>query len=225
VAKETPKQPAGQQAEVDRGEQLIEWGKAHRRSLTIAGVATVVVAAGVWFVIAARERREAFARRELDQARTSAEAGNLPLAASDLSRIIDSYGGTMAGDEANLLRGQVRLLQGQPTLAVTELQQFVAKGLHDQYRSPAYALLGSALEEAHQFKAAGNAYEEAAKSSQYALVSARMLLDAGLAYTLAADTAAAVRVYEQVVKEHQDSPLAVEARLRLGELGRFDAAS
>ena len=204
MAKETPKQPTNQQPELDRAERLIEWGKTHRRSLTIGAVAVVVAAAGVWFVIAARQRREAFARRELDQARMSAESGNLPLAASDLSRIIDSYGGTRAGDEANLLRGQVRLLQGQPALAVTELQQFVAKGPHAQYRSQAYALLGAALEQADQFKAAGNAYEEAGKSSQYALVSARMLLSAGLAYTLAADTAAAVRVYQQVVKEHQD---------------------
>jgi TolA-binding protein len=225
VAKQPAKQPVSPQVEVDRGERVIEWSKAHSRALAVVGVVIVVVAAGAWFVVAARERREAFARRELDQARTSAEAGNLPLAASDLSRIIDTYGGTNAADEANLLRGQVRLLQGQAALAVTELKQFVAKGPHQQYRAPAYALLGSALEEAGQFKAAGDAYEQGAQASQYGLVSARMLLDAGLAYVLAADTAAAVRVYQQVVKEHEDSPLAVEARLRLGELGRFDAAS
>jgi tetratricopeptide (TPR) repeat protein len=224
VATET-KQPVAAQPDTERIERIYAWFKANNRNLTIAGSAVLIVAAGVWFLMAARARREAFAQRELEQARASAEAGNLPLAASDLSRIVDSYGGTTAGDQANLLRGQVRLLQGQPALAVSELQQFVGKGPHAQYRAQAYALLGSALEQAKDFKSAGDAYEQAAKASLYALASGQMLLDAGRAYTVAGDTAAAERVYDRALREHTDTPIATEAKLRLGELGRFGAGS
>jgi tetratricopeptide (TPR) repeat protein len=215
--------PAG--SETETVERLQAWVKANQRGLSIAGAAVVIVAAAVWFLAAARARREAFAERELERARASAEAGNLPLAASDLSRIVDAYGGTRAGDEANLMRGQVRLLQGQPGLAVTELQQFVAKGPHAPFKGPAYGLLGSAYEQAKDFQAAGQAYEEAAKASPYTLVRGQMLLNAGRAYTIAADTAGAQRVYAQAVKDHPDTPIATEAELRLGELGRIGAGS
>ena len=224
MATET-KQAGAPQPETERIDRIVAWVKTNNRNMTIAGAAVVVVAAGVWFLMAARARREAFAQRELEQARSSAEAGNLPLAASDLSRIIDSYGGTTAGDQANLLRGQVRLLQGQPALAVSELQQFVAKGPRAPYRAQAYGLLGSALEQARDFKAAGDAYEQAAGASTYALASGQMLLNAGRAYTLAGDSTAAGRVYQRALREHAGSPIATEAKLRLGELGRFDAGS
>jgi TolA-binding protein len=108
-------------------------------------------------------------------------------------------------------------------LAVTELQQFVAKGPHDQYRAPAYGLLASALEQAKDFKSAGEAYEQAARASQYPLVSGQMLLSAGRAYSAAGDTAAAARVLDKALKDHPNSPIATEAELRLGELGRFGA--
>lgn len=210
--------------ETERVERLVVWAKANSRNLTIAGSAVLVVAAGVWFIMAARARKETFAERELDQARASAEAGNLPLAASDLSRIVDNYGGTAAGNQASLLRGQVRLLQGQPTLAVSELQQFIAKGPQSHYKAQAYGLLGSALEQTRDFKSAGNAYEQAAKASPYALVSGQMLLSAGRAYSLAGDTAAAASVYQKALGDHPDTPIATEAELRLGELGRFGAS-
>jgi len=223
VANET--KPAGApQPETERIERLVAWGKANSRNLTIAGLAVLIVAAGVWFMMAARGRREAFAERELNQARASAEVGNLPLAASDLSRIVDNYGGTAAGNQASLLRGQVRLLQGQPTLAVSELQQFIARGPQPHYKAQAYGLLGSALEQAKDFKAAGDAYEQAAKASPYPLVSGQMLLSAGRAYTTAGDTAAAANVYQKALSDHPDTPIATEAELRLGELGRFGAS-
>jgi tetratricopeptide (TPR) repeat protein len=224
VATDTNPAPAGAaRPETERLEQIQAWVKASQRGLTITGAAVAIVAAGVWFFAAARSRREGFAERELNRARASAEAGNLPLAASDLSRIIDSYGGTGGADEANLLRGQVRLLQGQPPLAVSELREFLAKGPHAQYRAPAYGLLGAALEQARDYRAAGDAYEQGANAAQYPLLSGQMLLNAGRAYSVAGDTVAAQRVYERAAREHANSPISTEAQLRLGELGRFGA--
>jgi tetratricopeptide (TPR) repeat protein len=216
----TEQRPQG--GEKDRAEQWVAWVRANQRRLVIAGGLLVVVGGGIWFGMSAKARRESFARRELDAARVSAEAGNLPLAGSDLSRIVTRYGGTAAGQEAMLLLAQVRLLQNQADLAVTELRDFIAGRPKGQYRAPSYAALGAALEQTGQFAEAGQAYEEGAGAAEYTLVAARFLLDAGRAYMAAGDTAAALRIFERILQDHGETGAAAEARLRMGELGRFD---
>jgi TolA-binding protein len=218
--KKAPPAPAEEQ---DRAELLVRWVKAHERPISIAAIVVAVAAGGAWFMISARQRREAFAQRELSQARSAVDAGNLPLGASDLERIVSSYGSTDAGQEAQLLLGQVHLQQGQAGLAVTQLQDFVASGPREQFRAQAYDLLGEALEQTGQFKAAGDAFENGARQSPYKFVTAKLLLDAARSYTSAADTAAAVRVLQRLVDDFADSPAAAEAHLRLGELGRFSS--
>lgn len=215
-------QPSATQTEAERVERWVAWVKANQRRLTIVSGALVVVAGGVWFAVSARQRRETFALRELSQARASAEAGNLPLAASDLSRVVSTYGGTRAGQEAVLLLAQVRLLQGQSELAVTELEQFLAAGPRQEFRAQAQGALGAALEQVGQFASAGRAYETGASVSEYKLLSSQFLMDAGRAFTLGADSASAIRVYQRILADHADTPAATEARVRLAELGRYD---
>jgi outer membrane protein assembly factor BamD (BamD/ComL family) len=214
-----------QTAETDRAEQWLAWAKANQRRLTIVAGVLVVIAGAIWFGVSAKTRRETFARRELDGARMAAESGNLPLAANDLSRIASTYGGTRAGQEAVVLLAQVRLLQDQPEMAVNEISEFIADGPQPQYRGPAYAALGAALEDLGRFAEAGQAYEEGARASEYALVAARFLLDAGRAYMTAADTAAALRIYQQILRDHGETGAASEARLRMAELGQYQNAA
>ena len=211
--------------EQDRLEAFAKWLKANERAFSIGLVAVAVVAAGVWFYFSAQARRETFAQRELDQARASVDAGNLPLASSDLSSIASSFGGTAAGQEAQLLLGEVRLRQGQAALAVTELQRFVDGDPNIEYRAQAYDLLGVALEQTGQLRAAGEAFErgaEAAGEADYSLMKANLLLNAGRSFAAAADTAAAIRALERVLAEHDETTAASEARLRLAELGRYE---
>jgi predicted negative regulator of RcsB-dependent stress response len=210
--------------DAERLEQIVTWFRTNQRKLTIAGFAIVVVAAGVWFTLTARERREAFAQRELQAARLSAEAGNLALAANDLSRLIAAYDGTPASEEARLVLGQVRLLSDQPALAVADLQQFVAAGPRRRFRAPAYSLLGAALEQSGNFADAAQAYLQGADGPGYELLLAELLMDAGRAFVLAGDTTAAVSAFQRVLTDFEDPPRAVEARLRLAELRRFDLA-
>jgi tetratricopeptide (TPR) repeat protein len=210
-----------QATETDRAEQVVAWTKANQRRLTIVGGALLVIAGGIWFGVSAKTRKENFARRELDAARIAAESGNLPLAANDLSRVASTYGGTRAGQEAVVLLSQVRLLQAQPEVAVNELRAFIADRPQPQYRGPAYAALGTALEDLGRFGEAGQAYEDGARATEYPLVAARFLLDAGRAYMMAADSASALRIYQQILRDHGDSGAASEARLRMAELGQY----
>jgi len=213
-------------AEQDSLERIVKWVRAHERTVAIVGAGVALVAFGVWYAIAAKGRREAFAARELSQARASADAGNLPLAASDLSRIVGSYGGTRAGEEAKLLLGEVRLQQGQASLAVTDLQAWVDAGPSQEFRPQAYELLGSALEQTGQERSAGDAYKSAAGAADaagYRYLSASNLLNAGRAYATGGDTVAAISALEQIVKDFGETTAASEAKLRLAELGKYES--
>ena len=85
----------------------------------------VVVAAG-WVLWTSDRRKEDFAARSLNQARSAAEAGNLPLAASELQRLIETYRGTDAATEAVITLNQVRMVNGQGELAAVGLREFLA---------------------------------------------------------------------------------------------------
>ncbi|MBI4500842.1 MAG: tetratricopeptide repeat protein [Gemmatimonadetes bacterium] len=198
--------------------RLVEWVKQNRRAAIIVGVVIALVAGGAWFWWTARERRETFAERALASARSSAEAGNLPLASSDLARLISTYSGTRAAQEATLLLSQVRLLQNQAALAVGDLRKFVSSGPRSEFRGPANGLLGAALEEASQPGEAAKAYEAAAAATPYRGVKAQYLVDAARTYATAGDTAKAARIYEELVRDFKDQSSAVEAKVRLSEI-------
>lgn len=219
---ETTKERKGGEERIER---LVKWIKGNQRTVTIAGAVVVVLAAGVWFSITARERREAFAARELIQTRNTADAGNLPLAANDLSRLIEGYPGTAAAEEAMILLAQIRLQQGQPEAAVTTLRELLSSGPSERFRAPAYSLLGGALEQTGSLQEAAQAYRDGARAAQYELLGLQLLMEAGRAYTMGGDTAQAASIYEQILRDHADAPGLSEVRLRLGEIRRSDIAS
>lgn len=199
-------------------ERLFEWAKRNQRLAMIGGGLILLLAGGVWFSVTAAARRGAFAARALTAARAAADAGNLPLAANDLSRLINAYGGTTAAQEAALLLAQVRLLQDQAPLAIADLRKFTSEGPKSQFRGPAFALLGAALEEQGQVAEGAAAYDAAAAAYAYDAVKAQYLLDAARAYRLANDTALAAARYERVITEFKTQPSAIEAKVRLAEM-------
>jgi predicted negative regulator of RcsB-dependent stress response len=198
--------------------RLAQWFKENRRTATVIGVVMALVVGGVWFWWTARERRENFAERALATARASAEAGNLPLASSDLGRLVSTFGGTRAAQEATLLLAQVRLLQKQTPLAVSDLRKFVASGPRPEFRGPANGMLGAALEEASQPGEAAKAYEKAAAETPYKGIKSQYLLDAARTYAIAGDTAQAAKIYQQVITDFKTQSSSVEAQVRLAEL-------
>ncbi len=199
--------------------QFLDRLKANRNSIIAAASVVVVVAAAVFFFITAQQRKEQFAAIQLDAARQAIAAGNLALGASDLSQLISSYGGTIAAQEATIMLAQVRLMERQPAAAMVELRKLISDGPSDQFLAPAHGLLASAHEQAGSFVEAASEYLLAADAAWYDFLKAQYLVSAGRAYTEAADTTAAIRVYERVIEEFPDDNSAIEARVRLGELG------
>src|SRR5215217_5052046 len=122
------------------------WYQRHQRALLMVLGLLAVGAIVAWFIIASGKRKEQFAARSLNQARAAAEAGNLPLASSELQRLIETYRGTDAATEAVITLNQVRMVNGQSELAAVGLREFIQRDPPAKYLAPAYGLLGTALE-------------------------------------------------------------------------------
>jgi len=197
---------------------LSGWLSSKRNRLIAVGGAVAVVGLISALVILSGQRKEAFASRALDQARGVAESGNLPLAASELQKVITTYGGTRGAQEAVITLNQVRLVNGQYELAAVGLQEFLKSGAAPQYRAPAYGLLGRALENANRPAEAAEAYSNASGAASTDYVRAEMLLDAGRAYRNAGQADKALASYRKVTTDLKDTPFKTEAEVRLAEL-------
>jgi predicted negative regulator of RcsB-dependent stress response len=196
-----------------------EWVAKNGRKAAIGTGFVVLLVAAVFLYRTSQIRKESFASQELTQARNSAESGNLPLAAADLSKIMERFGGTKAADEAAILLNQIRMLQGQRDVAVNALQQFV-RGRHPDYvEASAYALLAAGLEEQGKAKDAGEAYRQASAKARLDFQQAQYLLDAGRVFAVAGDSTAAKAAYNEVLTKFGRIDQAAEARVRMAELG------
>ena len=198
---------------------LIQWVKTHRQA-TVAIVIALVGGAGLfWWNAISQQRTEAVAGEHLAQARLAFESGNYPLAASELSQVVENYAGTSASEEAQLVLGQVRLHQGQPQQAIEGLTPFAAKASVN-YRAQAYGLLGAAYENAGRWREAAQAYADGVTRARYDFLRAQYLSDEARVWILAGDTAKAVEAYRTITAKYDSTPSIVEAKVRLGELTR-----
>ena len=198
-------------------DRLGAWVKAHRQLSSWIG-AIMVVGAGLFiWNLSTQRRSEEIASRDLQGARFAFENQNLPLAASELAKVVENYSGTNAAAEARLLLANVRLLQGQPQQAVAVIKDY-APGAGSAYRAQAYGLLAGAYENMGRFREAGEAYENASAAARLDFMKAQFLADAGRAWTVAGDTPKAVAAYQRILKDYAKEGAATEAKVRLGEL-------
>ena len=214
-----PSQTVTTPARAPRGDVGDWWATpARRKMVLVAAGAVVVVAAGGWFWKTSAARKEAFASRAVQQARAAAEQGNLPLAASELQKITQTYSGTRSAVEAMLVLNQVRMVNGQTELAVVGLRDFIAKNPPMEFRVPAYGLLGVALENTRKPLEAAAAYEQASTGAQIDYLKADYLLQAGRAYRDGGKPDLAIKAYQKVVDTYSKTPALNEAQVRLAEM-------
>ena len=188
------------------------------RTLLIGGGAIAVIALGAWMVTSSNSRKEEFAARSLMQARSAALNGNLPMASSELQKLIDTYRGTDAAREAVISLNQVRMINGQSELAAVNLREFLATNPPARYAAPAEGLLAAALENAGKHGEAAEAFRRAAAAASVGYLKAEYLVDAGRAYRNAGKVAEAQAAYREVIDKYDATTSVTEARVRLSEL-------
>lgn len=190
----------------------------------IAGGALVVVALAAWFVITAGQRKEAFAAKALEAARSTAEQGNIGEAVQQFQQVATTYAGTDAGYDAVLGIAQARMVAGQAELAISTLEDFLGKNPPKAYASPANGLLGTALENTGKYAEAAAAYRKASDEADIPYLKATLLLDTGRALNLAGKPDEAKAAYQEVVDKYTETAALSEAQVRLSELSATPAS-
>ena len=194
------------------------WYRDRTRQLVAIAAALAVAGLIAWFLVSSGHRKEEFAARSLNQARAAAEAGNLPLASSELQKLIQTYKGTEAANEAVITLNQVRMVNGQSELAAVGLRDFLATKPAAEYAAPANGLLGAALENAKKYADAGDAFTAASRAADLDYLKARYLVDAARAYREAGKTPQAVAAYREIIGKYPKTSSVTEAQVRLAEL-------
>src|ERR1044071_4722426 len=97
----------------ERAQTFLDWTRINTRLLTIGAVIIVVAAASFWFYRRSREIQIVNAERAFNAAQQSVSSGNLPLAQSDLQKVVDRYSSTPAGVLAAMQLSQMLYNQGK----------------------------------------------------------------------------------------------------------------
>jgi predicted negative regulator of RcsB-dependent stress response len=202
----------------DTAQTFLDWTRLNSRALT-AGAAVVAVAAlGYWFYVKSREIQSANADKALVSARESLDKGNLPLAQSDLQRVVSRYASTPSGLQAAMLLAQMDYDQGKYPDGQKALNDMIpvakATGSEVALRSlvgDGYMQMGKPLD-------AAKAYETAASSTALANEKQYQQAKAARAYEAGRDTAKARQLWSGLADDPKAGAFVGEARLRLGEL-------
>jgi tetratricopeptide (TPR) repeat protein len=197
-------------------ESFSEWFMLHQREVSWAIIALAIVVLGYWYY----ERSEALKAQRAEtayfQARQSAAAGNLPLAVSDLQKVATRYEGTRAGAQASITLAQALYQQKKFKEGIAALNKAEAKAPSD-FRPSIHVLEAAGYEELKDLVRAAEQYKVAAKETRFPGDKAQYQAYAARDYMAAGKTEDAKAIWTELSKD-ETSPLAAEAKVRLGEL-------
>ena len=197
-------------------ESFTEWFMLHKREASWAIMALAIIILGYWYY----ERSEALKAQRGEaayfQARQSAAAGNLPLAASDLQKVATRYEGTRAGAQASITLAQVLYQEKKFKEGIAALKRAEAQAPAD-FRPSIHVLQAGGYEELKDFISAAEQNKIAARETRFPVDKAQYQADAARDYMAAGKTEDAKAIWTELAKD-ETGPMAAEAKVRLGEL-------
>ena len=197
---------------------MMEWFNLHSREVIWGGIAVVVLAGGGWFYNRSRELKAERAEKAYYTAQRSVTAGNLPLAESDLKKMITRYDGTQAATQARLQLAQILYDQGKFEDGVAELKKAADKvGSSEDLGSSVHLLMATGLDQMNKHAEAAAEYEKAAKVARFDADRQRYMSLAASSYLTAGNKAKAKEIWTDLGKDSKGA-VAGEARVRLGEM-------
>jgi predicted negative regulator of RcsB-dependent stress response len=211
----TPNIPAGRRYGSD-DESMGDWLVLHRRAVSWAAIAIAVILGGFWFYQRSQSIKGQRAESAYFQARQSAAAGNLPLAVSDLQKVVTRYEGTRAGTQAALSLAQALYFQKKFKEGIAALKK-AESSAPGEFRASIHVLQAAGYEELKDFVAAAEQYNLAAKATEFPVDKAKYQASAARDYMVAGKTEEAKKIWTELAKD-DTKPEAAEARVRLGEL-------
>ncbi len=199
-------------------ESMSDWFQLHSRQVSWAAIGLVVVVGGGWFYIRSQSLKTERADRAYSSVEQSIASGNLPLAESDLRKMITRYEGTPAAMQAELVLTQLMYQEGKYQDGIAALGKAVPKlESSKDFASSAHVLLAAGYEQTRKFAEAAAEYEAAAKSARFDADRQRYQSSAAEDYLLAGRKDDAKRIWTVLAADSKGT-VAGEARVRLGEL-------
>jgi predicted negative regulator of RcsB-dependent stress response len=198
-------------------ETFFEWVQLHTRELLIGLAAVIVVLAGVALYHSASVAQALQAEQALVGPEQSIAAGNLPLAQSDLKKVITRYAGTPAAAQAALLLAETYYDQQKYADGIAVLQRVGTSRAVKPFSPAVDALMADGYTQQGKFAQAASHLAAAADASPYPTEQARLRASAARAYAKAGDTKTATAIWTRLAADPKGAE-AQEARLRLGEL-------
>jgi tetratricopeptide (TPR) repeat protein len=197
-------------------ESLTEWVMVHKREVTWAVVVLAIIVLGYWYYERSQTIKGQRAESAYFQARQSAAAGNLPLAISDLQKVIARYEGTRAGTQAALSLAQALYDQKKFKEGIAVLKKAEGKAPSD-FQPSVHVLEAAGHEELKDFVSAAEQYKLAAKETRFPADKGEYQAAAATDYMAAGKTEEAAAIWTELAKD-ETGPLAAEAKVRLGEV-------
>jgi predicted negative regulator of RcsB-dependent stress response len=202
----------------DFAQTFVDWARANSRALSIAASVIVVAGAGYWFYMRSKQITETNAEKALLTAKQSMQAGNIPLAQSDIQKVYSRYESTTAGVQAAMLLAQMDFDTGKPQDGITILEKTIGSSSASTMQSTILSLEGDGYGQMGKPDEAAKKYEAAANATHYELEKAYQLAKAGRAYQSAGNVAKAREIWTALATDPTAASMASEAHVRLGEL-------
>jgi len=196
----------------------MDWFQLYSKQFSWAAIGLVAILAGGWFYMRSQDLKAERAEKAYFTAQRSVVAGNLPLAESDLRKMIGRYEGTAAAMEASLVLAQVMFEQGKFQPGVDELKKAEDNiGGSKEFGSAVHLILAGGLEQLKKYAEAAGEYEKAAKAARFDSDRQRYESMAAAAYLAAGNKEKAKAMWTALGADSKGT-VAGEARVRLGEL-------
>jgi predicted negative regulator of RcsB-dependent stress response len=203
---------------IDSPETFLDWFQLYSKQATWTAVGLIAVAAGGWFYIRSQDLKATRAEKAYFAAQRSVAAGNLPLAQSDLEKLVTRYDGTTAAMQGELQLAQILYDQGKYQQGVDRLRKAEDEiGGSDEFGSSVHLVLAAGLEQLKKYPEAAAEYEKAAKAARFDADRQRYMSSAAMAYLNGGDKSKAKAIWTELGADSKGT-VAGEARVRLGEM-------
>lgn len=213
----SPKPPRPRAQSDSPFDSMSEWFELYNKQLTWGVVGVAVVAAGIWFYSRSQALKEEKAERALLTAQQSIP-GNMPLAESDLRKLIQRYDGTSAAFQAQLALAHAFYDENRYQDGVESLKKAMPSlSKSKDFESSGHLLLAAGYEQMRKYLDAASEYALAAKAARFDPDRQRYESAEARAYLSAGRTEMAKQIWTRLAADSKGT-VAGEARVRLGEL-------
>lgn len=197
-------------------ESFTEWFDRYNKQITYGVIGIAIGVGAVWFYERSKSLKDERAERAYFAAQQSVP-NNLPLAESDLRKLVTRYGGTNAAKQAELTLAQILYDQSKYAEGVDVLKKAMGSLDRSDFGASAHLLLASGYEQLKKYADAANEYGLAAKAARFDQDRQRHQTAQAHALLLAGQKDAARKLWTELAADSKGT-VAGEARVRLGEL-------